>query len=55
MVITTQNALEQLGVQWGGAVVGKTADGNGPAVVGSGFATNRSPRHHGNRRDERPL
>jgi type IV pilus assembly protein PilQ len=43
MVITTQNALEQLGVQWGGAVVGKTADGNGPAVVGSGFATNRAP------------
>jgi type IV pilus assembly protein PilQ len=42
MVITTQNALEQLGVQWGGAVIGKTADGRGPAVVGSGFATPRS-------------
>ena len=42
MVITSQNALEQLGVQWGGAVIGKTADGRGPAVVGSGFATSRS-------------
>jgi len=42
MVITSQNALEQLGVQWGGAVIGKTADGRGPAVVGSGFASSRS-------------
>jgi type IV pilus assembly protein PilQ len=42
MVITSQNALDQLGVQWGGAVIGKTADGRGPAVVGSGFATSRS-------------
>jgi len=42
MVITTQNALEQIGVQWGGAVIGKTAEGRGPAVVGSGFATPRS-------------
>jgi len=38
MVITTQNALEQLGVQWGGAAIGKTAGGRGPAVVGSGFS-----------------
>jgi type IV pilus assembly protein PilQ len=42
MVITSQNALEQLGVQWGGAVIGKTADGRGPAVVGSGFASPRT-------------
>lgn len=42
MVITTQNALEQIGVQWGGAVIGKTINGLGPAVVGSGFATPRS-------------
>jgi hypothetical protein len=36
MVITTQNALEQIGVQWGGAVIGKTAEGRGPAVVAPG-------------------
>ena len=42
MVITSQNALEQLGIQWGGAAVGRTADGRGPAVVGSGLS-NRTP------------
>jgi type IV pilus assembly protein PilQ len=42
MVITTQNALDQLGIQWGGAVVGRTAEGRGPAVVGSGLS-NRTP------------
>ena len=41
MVITTQNALEQIGIQWGGAVVGATAGGRGPAVVGAGLS-NRS-------------
>ena len=30
MVITTQNALEQLGVQWGGAAIGKTAEAGDP-------------------------
>jgi type IV pilus assembly protein PilQ len=38
MVITTQNALDQIGIQWGGAVVGRTADGRGPAVVGAGLS-----------------
>lgn len=38
MVITTQNALDQIGIQWGGAVVGRTAGGRGPAVVGSGLS-----------------
>jgi type IV pilus assembly protein PilQ len=41
MVITTQNALDQIGIQWGGAVIGATAGGKGPAVVGSGLS-NRS-------------
>jgi type IV pilus assembly protein PilQ len=38
MVITTQNALDQIGIQWGGAVVGRTAEGRGPAVVGAGLS-----------------
>jgi type IV pilus assembly protein PilQ len=42
MVITTQNALEQLGIQWGGAAVARTAGGSGPAVVGSGLSA-RTP------------
>ena len=41
MVITTQNALDQIGIQWGGAVLGSTAGGKGPAVVGAGLS-NRS-------------
>lgn len=41
MVITTQNALDQIGIQWGGAAIGSTAGGKGPAVVGAGLS-NRS-------------
>jgi type IV pilus assembly protein PilQ len=36
MVITSLNALEQIGVQWGGAFTASTSAGN--AVVGTGFA-----------------
>ena len=45
MVITTQNALEQIGVQWGGAFLGQPTgnSGRGPALVGSGFATGAPP------------
>ncbi|HKZ05364.1 MAG TPA: secretin N-terminal domain-containing protein [Methylomirabilota bacterium] len=42
MLITSQNALDQLGIQWGGAAVGRTGEGRGPAVVGSGLS-NRTP------------
>jgi type IV pilus assembly protein PilQ len=38
MVITTQNALDQIGIQWGGGVVGRTGGGRGPAVVGAGLS-----------------
>jgi type IV pilus assembly protein PilQ len=38
MVITTLNALEQIGVQWGGAVIGKSPVGGGTALVTQGFA-----------------
>jgi type IV pilus assembly protein PilQ len=38
MVITSQNALDQIGIQWGGAAIGKTDGGRGPAVVGAGFS-----------------
>ncbi|MCI0547810.1 MAG: hypothetical protein L0027_11060 [Candidatus Rokubacteria bacterium] len=37
IITTTQNALDQIGVQWGGAVV---TTGSGPAVLGTGFSTN---------------
>jgi type IV pilus assembly protein PilQ len=40
MVITTLNALEQIGVQWGGAVIGKSPVGGGTALVTQGFADN---------------
>ncbi len=40
MVITNLNALEQIGVQWGGAVIGKVGGGN--ALVGQGFAAPRT-------------
>jgi type IV pilus assembly protein PilQ len=45
MVITTQNALEQIGIQWGGAFLGQPTgnSGRGPAIVGSGFATGAAP------------
>jgi len=36
MVITSLNALEQIGVQWGGAVIAKA--GGGKALVAQGFA-----------------
>ena len=42
MVITSQNALDQLGIQWGGAAVARTAQGAGPAVVGAGLSA-RTP------------
>ena len=44
MVITTLNALEQIGVQWGGGKA--TAVGNGTVLVGQGFST--SPNAGGN-------
>jgi type IV pilus assembly protein PilQ len=45
MVITTQNALEQIGIQWGGAFLGQPGGNSsrGPAIVGSGFATGLPP------------
>jgi type IV pilus assembly protein PilQ len=36
MVITTLNALQQIGVQWGGAAIGKA--GGGKAIVAQGFS-----------------
>ncbi|MET0851958.1 MAG: secretin N-terminal domain-containing protein, partial [Candidatus Rokuibacteriota bacterium] len=39
MVITSRTALEQIGVQWGGAFAGSPTPGKSPAVVGSGFTT----------------
>jgi type IV pilus assembly protein PilQ len=39
MVITSRSALEQIGVQWGGAFAGSPTPGKSPAVVGSGFTT----------------
>jgi type IV pilus assembly protein PilQ len=38
MVITTLNALEQIGVQWGGGVIGRSPVGGGTALVTQGFA-----------------
>jgi type IV pilus assembly protein PilQ len=38
MVLTNQSALEQLGVQWGGAFLVRTDGSSGPALVGSGFS-----------------
>ena len=39
MVITTQSALEQLGIQWGGAALGQPSGAGGPAVIGTGLAS----------------
>jgi type IV pilus assembly protein PilQ len=39
MVITSRTALEQIGVQWGGAFAGSPTPGKSPAIVGSGFTT----------------
>jgi type IV pilus assembly protein PilQ len=38
MVITTLNALEQIGIQWGGGVIGRSPVGGGTALVTQGFA-----------------
>jgi len=38
MVITSLNALQQIGVQWGGSSIGHAPIGGGNAIVGSGFA-----------------
>jgi type IV pilus assembly protein PilQ len=39
MVITNQSALEQLGIQWGGSVLAKPSGASGPALVGTGLAS----------------
>jgi type IV pilus assembly protein PilQ len=39
MVITTQEALELLGIQWGGAALGTPGGSKGPAIVGTGLAS----------------
>jgi type IV pilus assembly protein PilQ len=39
MVIVNRNALEQIGVQWGGSAIGQPAQGRNPAVVGRGFGS----------------
>jgi type IV pilus assembly protein PilQ len=39
MVITTQEALEQLGIQWGGAALGLPGGSRGPAIIGTGLAS----------------
>ena len=43
MVIMTHNALENIGIQWGGAAIGQPTQGRGPTLVGSGFATGQAP------------
>jgi type IV pilus assembly protein PilQ len=37
MVITTKSSLEQLGIQWGGAIIRQPIAGQDPALVGQGF------------------
>lgn len=37
MVITTQNSLLQIGIQWGGALIRQPIAGRDPALLGSGF------------------
>jgi type IV pilus assembly protein PilQ len=39
MVITGRQAMEQIGVAWGGAFLGTPKGDKGPAVVGRGFTT----------------
>jgi type IV pilus assembly protein PilQ len=39
MVITSQQALEQLGIQWGGAALGLPGGSRGPAILGTGLAS----------------
>lgn len=38
MVVTQHTALEQLGVQWGGAFLIRTNGSSGPALIGTGFS-----------------
>jgi type IV pilus assembly protein PilQ len=39
MLISTRNALEQLGVQWGGAAAGRTDGRGSPVYLGTGYGT----------------
>ncbi len=39
MVITTQNSLLQLGIQWGGALIRQPVAGKDPALIGTGFGS----------------
>ena len=39
MVITTQNSLLQLGIQWGGALIRQPVAGRDPALIGTGFGS----------------
>ncbi len=38
MVITTQSALEQIGIAWGGAAIGQPRHPRDPALVGQGYS-----------------
>ncbi len=38
MVIASQNALDQLGIAWGGALIRQPVAGRDPALLGSGFS-----------------
>ena len=38
MVITTQSALEQIGIQWGGAAIGQPRYPRDPALIGQGYS-----------------
>jgi type IV pilus assembly protein PilQ len=39
MVIMSQNSLEQIGIQWGGALIRQPVAGRDPALLGSGFGS----------------
>jgi type IV pilus assembly protein PilQ len=39
MVITSQNSLLQLGIQWGGALIRQPVAGRDPALIGTGFGS----------------
>ncbi len=43
MVITSRNALEQLGVQWGGTLVDQRRNARPPTLLGTGFAAPVAP------------
>ena len=38
MVITTQSALEQIGIAWGGAAIGQPRHPRDPALIGQGYS-----------------